>query len=410
MINMERRKIPEIRFKGFSEDWEEEQLSNIYEFSNGINAPKESYGKGRKMVSVLDILRDRNIIYDEIVSSVQLPKEQEETKKLEKGDMVFVRSSEVVEEVGWAKSYNEDKYALFSGFSIRGKKKSNNLSYFIELSLNNKNRKQIENKAGGSTRYNVSQKILREINLLLPELTEQEKIGQLFESIDKMIEAQRKLIEENKKLKKSLLQKMFPKKGEKLPELRLKGFSGDWEEKRLREIGEIKTGKTPPTSNLAYYNKKGVMFITPTDINSRITTDTKRRLSLEGIKKSTIAKSGSILITCIASIGKNTLILEDSTFNQQINSITPYHEESSYFILVQSIVMSNYMKNIASSGIMQIINKTEFSNIKILVPSLKEQEAIGKLFKSLDEKIENEEKKLENYKNLKKSLLQKMFI
>ncbi|MEL3901194.1 MAG: restriction endonuclease subunit S [Treponema phagedenis] len=92
----------------------------------------------------------------------------------------------------------------------------------------------------------INKNEIEKIKISTPEFTEQEKIGQLFDSIDKMIEVQTNLIEENKKLKKSLLQKMFPKKGEKFPELRLKGFSGEWKEKVLREVlKERKEEDTP---------------------------------------------------------------------------------------------------------------------------------------------------------------------
>lgn len=395
---MEKRLIPEIRFKGFSEDWEEEQLSNIYEFSNGINAPKESYGKGRKMVSVLDILRDRNIIYDEIVSSVQLPKEQEETKKLEKGDMVFVRSSEVVEEVGWAKSYNEDKYALFSGFSIRGKKKSNNLSYFIELSLNNKNRKQIENKAGGSTRYNVSQKILREINLLLPELTEQEKIGRLFEKLDQTIELQGKVIEENKRLKRALLQKLFPKKGQKLPDLRLKGFSGEWEEKKLCDLIEREYKGKIKFEDLS---SGRVEYLDAERLNGG------KIFYSNGIKD---VEKDDILILWDGSKAGMVYYGFEGILGSTLKKYEIKNENSSAFIYYY--LYKNEEKIFASyrtPNIPHVIrNFTEV--FKIPIPSLPEQEAIGNLFRSLDEKIAREEERLEGYKTLKKALLQKMFV
>ena len=408
---MEKRNIPEIRFKGFSEDWEEEQLSNIYEFSNGINAPKESYGKGRKMVSVLDILRDRNIIYDEIVSSVQLPKEQEETKKLEKGDMVFVRSSEVVEEVGWAKSYNEDKYALFSGFSIRGKKKSNNLSYFIELSLNNKNRKQIENKAGGSTRYNVSQKILREINLLLPELTEQEKIGRLFEKLDQIIDLQGKVVEENKRLKQALLQKLFPRKDQKFPDLRLKGFSGDWEEKKYKELGKILNGYAFKSEDFGLGNIK-IIRISNLLSDGFVGGEFVTYKEDDNLKKF-IVRDGEILIAMSgATTGKLAINKSDAYLNQRVGAFKPSKNLDNYF-LKSYLDRSEFYYFISSNwvaGAQPNISVKQIGEYDMMIPSLPEQEAIGNLFRSLDEKIAREEERLEGYKTLKKSLLQKMFV
>lgn len=368
------------------------------------------------MVSVLDILRDRNIIYDEIVSSVQLPKEQEETKKLEKGDMVFVRSSEVVEEVGWAKSYNEDKYALFSGFSIRGKKKSNNLSYFIELSLNNKNRKQIENKAGGSTRYNVSQKILREINLLLPELTEQEKIGRLFEKLDQTIDLQGKVVEENKRLKGALLQKLFPQKGQKLPDLRLKGFSRDWEEKQIESLlSKFGSGGTPKSTEPKFYNGD-IPFLSITDITNSngVIRETEKRITKLGLANSTawIVPSGSISLAMYASVGKVAKLAIDSATSQAFfNMIVSESTDVEYlFQYLKYLELTNGWRKLISTGTQPNLNAKKIREFKIPIPSLPEQEAIGDLFRSLDEKIAREEERLEGYKTLKKSLLQKMFV
>ncbi|MBC5638445.1 restriction endonuclease subunit S [Ornithinibacillus sp. BX22] len=201
--------VPEIRFAGFTDAWEQRKLSELMEFSNGINAPKENYGKGRKMISVMDILADEPIIYENIRNSVEVDNTTESRNKVENGDLVFVRSSEVSSEVGWAKAYQQKKYALYSGFSIRGKKKGNFDAKFIELSLNYSNRKQIESRAGGSTRFNVSQSILSSIVILEPTKEEQIEIGNLFRKLDETIALHKREINSLKKLKKSLAQKMF---------------------------------------------------------------------------------------------------------------------------------------------------------------------------------------------------------
>jgi len=201
--------VPEIRFAGLTDVWEQRKLSELMEFSNGINAPKENYGKGRKMISVMDILADEPIIYENIRNSVEVDNTTESRNKVENGDLVFVRSSEVSNEVGWAKAYQQKKYALYSGFSIRGKKKDDFDAKFIELSLNYPNRKQIESRAGGSTRFNVSQSILSSIVILEPTKEEQIEIGNLFRKLDETITLHQRELNSLKNLKKSLTQKMF---------------------------------------------------------------------------------------------------------------------------------------------------------------------------------------------------------
>lgn len=196
----------------------------------------------------------------------------------------------------------------------------------------------------------------------------------------------------------------------KVPELRFKGFTDDWEERKLKELGDIQTGNTPPTSDLDNYSLDGVLWVTPTDIKSLVISNTAKKLSQVGVTKARIAKAGSILVTSIASIGKNTLLRMDAGFNQQINSLTPTSENDSYFLLTQSEKWSEKMKQTAASATMQIVNKTDFSNISTYVPVHKEeQEKIGSFFKQLDGTIALHQRKLDLLKEQKKGYLQKMF-
>ncbi|MFL2075024.1 restriction endonuclease subunit S [Leuconostoc mesenteroides] len=194
------------------------------------------------------------------------------------------------------------------------------------------------------------------------------------------------------------------------PQIRFQGFTDDWEERKLKELGDIQTGNTPPTSDSDNYSLDGVLWVTPTDIKSLVISNTAKKLSQVGVTKARIAKAGSILVTSIASIGKNTLLRMDAGFNQQINSLTPTSENDSYFLLTQSEKWSEKMKQTAASATMQIVNKTEFSNISTYVPVHKEeQEKIGSFFKQLDDTIALHQRKLDLLKEQKKGFLQKMF-
>ena len=172
-----------------------------------------------------------------------------------------------------------------------------------------------------------------------------------------------------------------------IPNIRFKGYTDDWEQRKLGELGEITTGSTPSTSNSAYYSENGIPWVTPTDINALTISDTPRKLSEEGAKVGRVVPANTILCTCIASIGKNTLLTVKGSFNQQINSLTPYDENDAYFLLTESEIWSNTMKRMAASGTMQIVNKTEFSELKTKVPSLAEQQQIGSYFRNLDNLI-----------------------
>ena len=198
-------------------------------------------------------------------------------------------------------------------------------------------------------------------------------------------------------------------KNTNVPAIRFKGFDDDWKQRKLGELGEISTGSTPSTSNSAYYSEDGIPWVTPTDINELTISDTPRKLSEEGAKVGRVVPANTILCTCIASIGKNTLLTVKGSFNQQINSLTPYDENDAYFLLTDSEIWSNTMKRMAASGTMQIVNKTEFSELKTMVPSLVEQQAIGTYFHNLDNLITLHQRKLEKIKIMRKSMLEKIF-
>ena len=195
----------------------------------------------------------------------------------------------------------------------------------------------------------------------------------------------------------------------KTPSIRFKGFTDPWEQRKLGELGEILTGSTPSTSNSAYYSEDGIPWVTPTDINELTISDTPRKLSEEGAKVGRIVPANTILCTCIASIGKNTLLTVKGSFNQQINSLTPNAGNDAYFLLTGSELWSNKMKRMAASGTMQIVNKTEFSNLDTLVPSTDEQKRIGSYFRNLDNLITLHQRKYDKLQNIKKSMLEKMF-
>ena len=172
------------------------------------------------------------------------------------------------------------------------------------------------------------------------------------------------------------------------PKIRFKGFTDTWEQRKVEDCGEIITGNTPSTQNEEYYSADGALWVTPTDINSNTIKDTAKKLSPKGIEVARKLPKDSILVTCIASIGKNTMLEKTGSCNQQINAIIPnkkYYD--SYFLLTESELWSNEMKRSAPIGTMQIINKVEFSELNSHFPKINEQIKIGQLFRHLDNLI-----------------------
>ena len=195
----------------------------------------------------------------------------------------------------------------------------------------------------------------------------------------------------------------------KKPAIRFKGFTDSWEQRKLGELGEIMTGSTPSTSKSEYYSEDGIPWVTPTDINSQTISDTPRKLSGEGIKVGRVVPANTILCTCIASIGKNTLLTVKGSFNQQINCLTPNEYNDAYFLLTESEIWSNIMKRMAAAGTMQIVNKTEFSELTTMVPKLEEQKKIGQNFHTIGHLITLHQRKYDKLQIIKKAMLEKMF-
>ncbi|QWG87301.1 restriction endonuclease subunit S [Bacillus mycoides] len=378
------------------------------EFSNGINAPKENYGKGRKMISVMDILADEPIIYGNIRNSVEVDDKTESKNKVENGDLVFVRSSEIPDEVGWAKAYLQEEYALYSGFSIRGKKKIDFDAKFIELSLNNSNREQIERKAGGSTRFNVSQSILNSILILEPSIEEQIEIGNFFEKLDDTIALHQQELTTLKQTKQGFLQKIF------LQEIRFKDDGGEdfpnWEETDLSKLlsipeKEIENNVSKNKLLTVKLHRNGVQVNQNTDTLKIGSTNYYRRKSGQFIYGKQNFFNGAFDI--IPDKYDGYLSSGDvPTLDINENKVLPlyllyYLGREGFYKRTESVASGTGSKRIHESTLL---------GINISLPTMKEQTKIGNFFKQLDDTIALHQRELDALKETKKAFLQKMFV
>lgn len=193
------------------------------------------------------------------------------------------------------------------------------------------------------------------------------------------------------------------------PALRFRGFDGPWKKKKIKDIGVIMTGTTPPPSHTEYYSDNGIPWVTPTDIDGVIVGDTARKLSPAGEKAGRVAPAGTILVTCIASLGKNALLTELGGFNQQINSLTPTGNFDSDFLLYDSFLWSAQMKRNAAAATMQIVNKTEFSELPTMIPSLTEQKRIGSFLRNVENLLELQQQKIKKAEQFRQAMLEKLF-
>ena len=402
-------KQPSYRFAGYTESWVEKKLGELIEKGGSGGTPKSTnddfYGGEIPFLSISDISNSGKYLYKTEKTITQLGLENSSAWLVPKGAISLAM------------------YASVGKLAILGTECATSQAFYNMVIYNEGTRnfifailekanlfKEWKSLISTGTQDNLNAQKVKNFIIPLPSLSEQTTIGSFFQDIDQLISLQQRKLEVLKEQKKTYLKLLFPAKGQTKPALRFAGFEDEWKEVKLGGIGEIQTGNTPPTNEEDNYEKNGFPWVTPTDINSLVIHTTSKQLSEVGKSKARIAKSGSILVTCIASIGKNTLVITDSAFNQQINSLTPSEKYSSYFLLTQSEIWSRYMLSVAGAGTMQIINKSDFSNIKTIVPSLPEQQAIGSFFQDLDKAIAKQEEKVNQLKESKQTFLKKMFI
>lgn len=226
-----------MRFPEFTEEWKEHCLAEYLDFKNGLNPSANKFGSGIKFISVMDILNNNFITYDCIRTSVKITPEEQVAFAVEKGDMLFQRSSETLEDVGRANVYMDENPAVFGGFVIRGKKKTEyNPMFFRYLLASPYARKKIIPMGAGAQHFNIGQDGLSKVKLHFPILQEQQKIAALLRLIDERITTQNKIIEDLNKLKSAIIEKLFCSPKDKQPEVRLHGFSENWQIICLSEI------------------------------------------------------------------------------------------------------------------------------------------------------------------------------
>ena len=203
----------------------------------------------------------------------------------------------------------------------------------------------------------------------------------------------------------------MPEVTKKAPVIRFKGFSDAWEQRKLREVGNVVTGSTPSTLDKTNYNGS-YLFVSPADIQgNRYVDKTITTLSEKGFRKGRILKEGAILFVSIGStIGKVAQIRQEAVTNQQINAVVPHEDYDDNFIFSSLVKESEKIKLLSATQAVPIINKTTFSNIDIHIPgNIKEQIQIGAFFNKMDDTIALHQRKSTLLKQLKQTYLKQIF-
>ncbi len=394
--------VPALRFPEFTEEWEEHYLAEYLDFKNGLNPSANKFGSGIKFISVMDILNNDFITYDCIRTSVEITPEEQVAFAVEKGDMLFQRSSETLEDVGRANVYMDDRPAVFGGFVIRGKKKAEyNPMFFRYLLASPYARKKVIPMGAGAQHFNIGQDGLSKVKLHFPILQEQQKIADLLRLINERISTQNKIIEDLKKLKSAISKQVFaqePNGWSRLDTLFSKG----------------KAGGTPTSTNKEYYNGE-IPFLSINDITKqgKYVRYTENHLSQSGLENSSawVVPKYSLIMSMYASVGLVTINEIPITTSQAMFAMQLKDKDLlDYLYYYLSYFKYRHIHKYLETGTQSNINADIVRGIMIPTYGHSRNMEIASTLQSIDMKIDNELSILKLFNRQKNYLLSQMFI
>ena len=248
----------------------------------------------------------------------------------------------------------------------------------------------------------------------LPLLEEQRKIGKLFDTLDNLITLHQRKFEKLTNVKKSMLEKMFPQNGSSYPEIRFKGFTDPWEQRKLGDIADIVGGGTPSTGNQSYWDGD-IDWYAPAEIADQIYANlSQKKITGLGYENSSakMLPPGTVLFTSRAGIGKTAILTRKGCTNQGFQSIVPHRGElDSYFIFSRTGELKRYGELVGAGSTFVEVSGKQMAVMELMMPpTMREQQTIGGFFQQLDHLITLHQRELEKLQNIKKSMLEKMFV
>ena len=394
------KKVPEIRFKGFTDDWEERKLGEHAKYRRGSfpqpYGNKEWYdGEGAMpFVQVVDVTNKLTLVENT----------KQKISKLAQSKSVFVPKGTVVVtlqgSIGRVAITQYDSFVdrtllIFEDYEKETDERF--WAYTIQKKF------EIEKlKAPGGTIKTITKEALSSFDVHLPQFKEQAKIGSFFKQLDDTIALHQRKLDLLKEQKKGYLQKMFPKNGEKVPELRFAGFADDWEERKLGNEVLITMGQSPSSDNYTDNPNDYILVQGNADMkNGRVvprvwTTQVTKQADKDDLILSVRAPVGDIGKTDYeVVIGRGVAALKGNEF---------------IFQLLGKMKQNGYWKKLSTGSTFESINSIDIKETQILLPSDEEQQKIGSFFKQLDNTIVLHQRKLDLLKEQKKGFLQKMFV
>ena len=368
---MENNKTPKIRFKGFTDPWEQRKAKDLCSISTGKSNTQDRVDDG---------------IYPFYVRS---PIVEHSNRYLFDEEAVLT----VGDGVGTGKvfHYVNGKYDLhqrvYRMFDFSEKITAKYFYYYFSNHFYDRVMAMTAKTSVDSVRYEM----IADMDIALPEIQEQVAISDCFDNLDNLITLHQRKYNKLLNVKKSMLEKMFPKNGSNIPEIRFKGFTDPWEQRKLGDIADIVGGGTPSTNNADYWDGD-IDWYAPAEIGDKIFVDSsERKITKEGFENCSakLLPAGSVLFTSRAGIGKMAILRKESCTNQGFQSIVPHEGElDSYFIFSRSDELKNYGETVGAGSTFVEVSGKQMSNMNLMMPkSYSEQIVIGKYFSQLDDLI-----------------------
>ncbi len=407
---------PRIRFKGFADAWEQRKLGEIADIKTG------PFGSTLHADDYVD--DGIPIITTEHFKSGQLPTVKDDIPQvsdddyfrlssytLKTDDIVFSRVGSV--DINALVTPFQDKW-LFSGRVLRVRPNAEVGSMFLHTLLETDDvRKDIVSRAVGQTMPSINTEILKITSLCLPQdIEEQHKIGICFENLDHLITLHQRKCDEAKKLKKYMLQKMFPQNGTNVPEIRFDGFTDAWEQRKLTEFVDFFPGLTYTPSAV---QKNGTLVLRSSNVSNGEIVDADNVYVRPEVVNSENVKVGDIIV--VVRNGSRSLIGKHA----QIKRFMPNTVIGAFMTGIRSecpaftnvLLNTSHFEKEVSMNMGATINQITgymFSKMEFSVPSLGEQKKIGAFFESLDHLITLHQRKCGKLQNIKKFMMQNMFV
>ena len=418
---MENNKNPNIRFKGFTDPWEQRKLGELSSsFEYGLNAAAKEYDGENKYIRITDINDESREFKQEDITSPDTDLSSAENYKLSEGDILFARTGASV-----GKSYiykASDGLVYYAGFLIRARiKPEYNSEFVFQNTLTGNYEKFIKVTSMRSGQPGVNAQEYSQYQIMMPSKPEQDKISDCLRNLDNLITLHQRKYNKLLNVKKSMLEKMFPKNGSNIPEIRFKGFTDPWEQRKLSEIATMHARIGWQNLRTSEFLDNGdYMLITGTDfMDGAVNFDTCHYVERERYEqdKHIQIRNGSILITKDGTLGKVAYIqgltmpatLNAGVFNVEIRDEKEVDNRYLFQYLKAPFLM-DYVDKKATGGTIKHLNQNILVDFPVVLPQKDEQAKIGEYFLGIDNLITLHQRELEKLQNIKKSMLEKMFV